>query len=140
MKANLRINLIVSNVWKHPCADQSYLGLYFKLHGTTHRPNSSKKTVIKRRERVPAAGGVTTGGVTDHVAVAEAHVAVGRLNWVLCLERRRATERYGSSRRRGLGGRVRLKRRGKGRKRKILQISLRRGRKGRAGIPVLRGR
>ncbi|KIJ65285.1 hypothetical protein HYDPIDRAFT_88957, partial [Hydnomerulius pinastri MD-312] len=29
-------------------------GLYFKLHGT-HRPNSMKKTVIKRRKRVPAA-------------------------------------------------------------------------------------
>ncbi|KAI0825706.1 iron transporter biosynthesis regulating transcription factor, partial [Irpex lacteus] len=26
-------------------------GLYFKLHGT-HRPNSMKKTVIKRRKRV----------------------------------------------------------------------------------------
>ncbi|KAF8961946.1 hypothetical protein BDZ97DRAFT_1602764, partial [Flammula alnicola] len=25
-------------------------GLYFKLHGT-HRPNSMKKTVIKRRKR-----------------------------------------------------------------------------------------
>lgn len=31
-------------------------GLYFKLHGT-HRPNSMKKTVIKRRKRVPAAPG-----------------------------------------------------------------------------------
>ncbi|KAJ7780034.1 hypothetical protein DFH07DRAFT_730031 [Mycena maculata] len=30
-------------------------GLYFKLHGT-HRPTSMKKTVIKRRKRVPAAG------------------------------------------------------------------------------------
>ncbi|KAL5536892.1 SFU1 [Sanghuangporus sanghuang] len=30
-------------------------GLYYKLHGT-HRPNSMKKTVIKRRKRVPAAG------------------------------------------------------------------------------------
>ncbi|KAF8524204.1 iron transporter biosynthesis regulating transcription factor, partial [Gautieria morchelliformis] len=29
-------------------------GLYYKLHGT-HRPNSLKKTVIKRRKRVPAA-------------------------------------------------------------------------------------
>ncbi|EPQ56710.1 iron transporter biosynthesis regulating transcription factor, partial [Gloeophyllum trabeum ATCC 11539] len=29
-------------------------GLYYKLHGT-HRPNSMKKTVIKRRKRVPAA-------------------------------------------------------------------------------------
>ncbi|EJD07588.1 uncharacterized protein FOMMEDRAFT_100924 [Fomitiporia mediterranea MF3/22] len=35
-------------------------GLYYKLHGT-HRPNSMKKTVIKRRKRVPAAGpGPTT--------------------------------------------------------------------------------
>ena len=101
MKANQRINPIVSNVWEHPCANQSYLGLYFKLHVTTHRPNSLKKTVIKRRKRVPAARGVTTGALTDHVGVTEAHVAVGRLNWVLCLERRRAAERYGSSRRRG---------------------------------------
>lgn len=30
-------------------------GLYYKLHGT-HRPNSMRKTVIKRRKRVPAAG------------------------------------------------------------------------------------
>ncbi|EPT03073.1 glucocorticoid receptor-like protein, partial [Fomitopsis schrenkii] len=29
-------------------------GLYYKLHGT-HRPNSMRKTVIKRRKRVPAA-------------------------------------------------------------------------------------
>ncbi|KAM6496596.1 hypothetical protein JOM56_007069, partial [Amanita muscaria] len=29
-------------------------GLYFKLHGT-HRPNSMKKSVIKRRKRVPSA-------------------------------------------------------------------------------------
>ncbi|KAI0076554.1 iron transporter biosynthesis regulating transcription factor, partial [Panus rudis PR-1116 ss-1] len=29
-------------------------GLYYKLHGT-HRPNSMKKSVIKRRKRVPAA-------------------------------------------------------------------------------------
>ena len=54
------------------------------------------------------------------------------------MERRRATEKYGSPRRRGLGGRVRLKRRG--RMRKILWMSLRRSRKGQAGIPVLRGR
>lgn len=53
------------------------IGLYFKLHGT-HRPNSMKKTVIKRRKRVPAAGGVTTGRMTDQAA-AEALVAVGRL-------------------------------------------------------------
>jgi GATA-binding protein len=52
-------------------------GLYFKLHGT-HRPNSMKKTVIKRRKRVPAAGGVTAGRMTDQAA-AEALVAVGRL-------------------------------------------------------------
>ncbi|CCM02620.1 uncharacterized protein FIBRA_04723 [Fibroporia radiculosa] len=31
-------------------------GLYFKLHGT-HRPNTMKKNVIKRRKRVPAAPG-----------------------------------------------------------------------------------
>ncbi|KZP11095.1 hypothetical protein FIBSPDRAFT_962536 [Athelia psychrophila] len=52
-------------------------GLYFKLHGT-HRPNSMKKTVIKRRKRVPAAGGVSAGRMTDQAA-AEALVAVGRL-------------------------------------------------------------
>ena len=51
MKANLRLNLIVSNVWKYPCANQSQLGLYFKLHGT-HRANSLKKTVTKRQKRV----------------------------------------------------------------------------------------
>ena len=57
------------------------------------------------------------------------------------MERRRATEKYGSPRRRGLGGRVRLKRRGRRRMRmrKILWMSLRRSRKGQAGIPVLRG-
>ena len=38
-----------------------------------------KKTVIKRRKRVPAAGGVTTGRMTDQAA-AEALVAVGRGN------------------------------------------------------------
>ncbi|TFK39585.1 hypothetical protein BDQ12DRAFT_61720 [Crucibulum laeve] len=56
-------------------------GLYFKLHGT-HRPNSMKKTVIKRRKRVPAAPGVntspTSGRMSDQAA-AEALVAVGRL-------------------------------------------------------------
>lgn len=41
-----------------------------------------KKTVIKRRKRVPAAGGVTTGRMTDQAA-AEALVAVGRLGGVL---------------------------------------------------------
>lgn len=33
-------------------------GLYFKLHGT-HRPEAMKKTVIKRRRRVPAVNGAT---------------------------------------------------------------------------------
>jgi GATA-binding protein, other eukaryote len=51
-------------------------GLYFKLHGT-HRPNSMKKTVIKRRKRVPAAG-VSPGRMSDQAA-AEALVAVGRI-------------------------------------------------------------
>ena len=54
-------------------------GLYFKLHGT-HRPNSMKKTVIKRRKRVSAAGvgGNVSGRMSDQAA-AEALVAVGRL-------------------------------------------------------------
>lgn len=52
-------------------------GLYFKLHGT-HRPNSMKKTVIKRRKRVPAAPGVSSGGRISDQAAAEALVAVGR--------------------------------------------------------------
>ncbi|PPR05325.1 hypothetical protein CVT24_008044 [Panaeolus cyanescens] len=53
-------------------------GLYFKLHGT-HRPNSMKKTVIKRRKRVPAAPGVGSGnGRLSDQAAAEALVAVGR--------------------------------------------------------------
>lgn len=52
-------------------------GLYFKLHGT-HRPNSMKKTVIKRRKRVPAAGVGGSGRMSDQAA-AEALVAVGRL-------------------------------------------------------------
>lgn len=61
-------------------------GLYFKLHGT-HRPNSMKKTVIKRRKRVPAAPGISfsaipstspSGRLTDQAA-AEALVAVGRM-------------------------------------------------------------
>ena len=85
MKANLRLNLIVSNVWKYPCANQSQLGLYFKLHGT-HRANSLKKTVTKRQKRVPAAGGVTTRRLTGQAA-AEALVAVGRLVGVLGEER-----------------------------------------------------
>ncbi|KAG2357271.1 hypothetical protein BDR07DRAFT_1420938 [Suillus spraguei] len=51
-------------------------GLYFKLHGT-HRPNSMKKTVIKRRKRVPAAG-MSSGRMSDQAA-AEALVSVGRL-------------------------------------------------------------
>ncbi|KAG5649745.1 hypothetical protein H0H81_002207 [Sphagnurus paluster] len=57
-------------------------GLYFKLHGT-HRPNSMKKTVIKRRKRVPAASSAPASApvaarMTDQAA-AEALVAVGRL-------------------------------------------------------------
>ncbi|GJE90354.1 GATA Zn-finger domain-containing protein [Phanerochaete sordida] len=47
-------------------------GLYFKLHGT-HRPNSMKKTVIKRRKRVPAAPGGSPSGqdrMTDQAAAA----------------------------------------------------------------------
>ena len=137
----MNLCLIVSNIWKLSCADQSYLDLYFKLHCATHRPNLLKKTIIKRRKHVPTAGGVTTRRVTDHAVVAEALVAFVRLNYVVYLERRRATEKYGSPRRRGLGGRVRLKRRGRRRMRmkKILWMSLRRSRKGQAGIPVLRG-
>ncbi|KAF5332093.1 hypothetical protein D9611_008106 [Ephemerocybe angulata] len=57
-------------------------GLYFKLHGT-HRPNSMKKTVIKRRKRVPAAAGAGSGsaaisGRMSDQAAAEALVSVGR--------------------------------------------------------------
>ncbi|CAK5283665.1 unnamed protein product [Mycena citricolor] len=55
-------------------------GLYFKLHGT-HRPTSMKKTVIKRRKRVPAAGAGETspgGNAMSDQAAAEALVAVGR--------------------------------------------------------------
>ncbi|KAG6832122.1 hypothetical protein H0H87_002635 [Tephrocybe sp. NHM501043] len=56
-------------------------GLYFKLHGT-HRPNSMKKTVIKRRKRVPAAAATSPSlgqhRMTDQAA-AEALVAVGRV-------------------------------------------------------------
>ncbi|KAF9264014.1 hypothetical protein L218DRAFT_958833 [Marasmius fiardii PR-910] len=55
-------------------------GLYFKLHGT-HRPNSMKKSVIKRRKRVPAAGGqgaqVIPMRMTDPAA-AETLVSLGR--------------------------------------------------------------
>ncbi|KAI6124597.1 hypothetical protein EDD17DRAFT_1468877 [Pisolithus thermaeus] len=51
-------------------------GLYFKLHGT-HRPNSMKKTVIKRRKRVPAAPGVSSSRITDHQA-AEALAGLGQ--------------------------------------------------------------
>ncbi|KAJ7607909.1 hypothetical protein FB45DRAFT_947231 [Roridomyces roridus] len=50
-------------------------GLYFKLHGT-HRPTSMKKTVIKRRKRVPAAG-ASENAMSDQAA-AEALVAVGQ--------------------------------------------------------------
>ncbi|KAH8111062.1 hypothetical protein DFH11DRAFT_1746031 [Phellopilus nigrolimitatus] len=64
-------------------------GLYYKLHGT-HRPNSMKKTVIKRRKRVPAAGpaiqmpspGQSAGrqlqGRMTEQAAAETLVSVGR--------------------------------------------------------------
>ncbi|KAI5124257.1 hypothetical protein M0805_005106 [Coniferiporia weirii] len=64
-------------------------GLYYKLHGT-HRPNSMKKTVIKRRKRVPAAGpaiqmsspgqgaGRQLQGRMSEQAAAEALVSVGR--------------------------------------------------------------
>lgn len=58
------------------------LGLYFKLHGT-HRPNSMKKTVIKRRKRVPAASTTSSAHAQPHrmsdQAAAEALVAVGRV-------------------------------------------------------------
>ena len=54
----------------------SSIGLYFKLHGT-HRPNSMKKTVIKRRKRVPAAAGMSSARITDHQA-AEALVGIGQ--------------------------------------------------------------
>lgn len=59
-------------------------GLFFKLHGT-HRPNSMKKTVIKRRKRVPAAAGMAGAGATGRLsdqAAAEALVAVGRAGGV----------------------------------------------------------
>ncbi|CAL1715417.1 unnamed protein product [Somion occarium] len=55
-------------------------GLYFKLHGT-HRPNSMKKTVIKRRKRVPAAPGgspVAQDRVMTDQAAAEVLASVGR--------------------------------------------------------------
>ncbi|KAL5633222.1 hypothetical protein ACGC1H_003653 [Rhizoctonia solani] len=48
-------------------------GLYHKLHGT-HRPEAMKKTVIKRRKRVTAAG----PSKQAEQAAAEALVAVGR--------------------------------------------------------------
>jgi GATA-binding protein, other eukaryote len=47
-------------------------GLYFKLHGT-HRPNSMKKTVIKRRKRISN----PSSRMSDQAA-AEALVSVGR--------------------------------------------------------------
>lgn len=60
-------------------------GLYYKLHGT-HRPNSMKKTVIKRRKRVPAASGASASTNTSPTsntrlteqAAAEALVSVSR--------------------------------------------------------------
>ncbi|KAJ3491624.1 hypothetical protein NLI96_g555 [Meripilus lineatus] len=67
---------IAPNVWM-TCVfsilyDTEFLGLYFKLHGT-HRPNSMKKTVIKRRKRVPAAPGSSspTHPSTSHPMSAE---------------------------------------------------------------------
>ncbi|KAG6333803.1 hypothetical protein ID866_5288 [Astraeus odoratus] len=51
-------------------------GLYFKLHGT-HRPNSMRKMVIKRRKRVPAAAGMSSARITDHQA-AEALAGLGQ--------------------------------------------------------------
>ena len=59
----------------------SGVGLFFKLHGT-HRPNSMKKTVIKRRKRVPAASGAAATGRMSDQAAAEALVAVGRAGGV----------------------------------------------------------
>ncbi|KAG6809664.1 hypothetical protein H0H92_015248, partial [Tricholoma furcatifolium] len=58
-------------------------GVSDRLHGT-HRPNSMKKTVIKRRKRVPAAAATSPSHphpahrMTDQAA-AEALVSVGRL-------------------------------------------------------------
>ncbi|KAI0339365.1 hypothetical protein BDW22DRAFT_1455902 [Trametopsis cervina] len=56
-------------------------GLYFKLHGT-HRPNSMKKTVIKRRKRVSAAPGAPgSPNAQDRMsdqAAAEVLASVGR--------------------------------------------------------------
>lgn len=86
--------------YSHPClmlsnsraiyyliAHYLHLGLYFKLHGI-HRPTSMKRTVIKRRRRIPAAAyavpalppaaypaAMTT--MSDQAA-AEALVAVGQ--------------------------------------------------------------
>lgn len=56
------------------------LGLYYKLHGT-HRPNSMKKSVIKRRKRVPAAGAVGATVIPMRMtdpAAAETLVSLGR--------------------------------------------------------------
>jgi len=50
------------------CTLDFSLGLYYKLHGT-HRPEAMKKTVIKRRRRVPAnnpAGAPATPGQGHH--------------------------------------------------------------------------
>jgi GATA-binding protein, other eukaryote len=56
-------------------------GLYFKLHGT-HRPNSMKKTVIKRRKRVSAVPGAPgSPNAQDRMsdqAAAEVLASVGR--------------------------------------------------------------
>ncbi|KAF8547287.1 kinase-like protein [Imleria badia] len=56
-------------------------GLYFKLHGS-HRPNSMKKTVIKRRKRSPAAA---PGAAGDSPASAKrAKPAVSKLSCANC--------------------------------------------------------
>lgn len=67
----------VLGLWGSVLTRILFAGLYFKLHGT-HRPNSMKKTVIKRRKRVPAAAGMSSGRMSDQAA-AEALVSVGRL-------------------------------------------------------------
>lgn len=56
----------------------SSLGLYYKLHGT-HRPYSLKKTVIKRRKRVPAASG-TVPNSSAPVSSGQTHTFVSQLN------------------------------------------------------------
>ncbi|KAH8831517.1 hypothetical protein DL96DRAFT_1588131 [Flagelloscypha sp. PMI_526] len=50
-------------------------GLYFKLHGS-HRPTSMKKTVIKRRKRVPAAGSANAPTIMTPVSAEDGRVGV----------------------------------------------------------------